>query len=740
MQASTAEFKTLVEGVSTTIDHRVTITLPGGVYPDLTLTVEKLSIDASLTTDMPDGTRSDAGYPARTADLTLSGYVDRTDLSKTAAWLFNVFDPTSPLYRLPIHGAAVTIDAGVWTSVGLELIRQFTGTVDAITVDPDAGSVELACVDGRNQLRSLPSVPAVVTAPPYNAGLTVEYAMDALLRAATDGAISSWPAQRANCVLAVGMRASLWPEIGTLSTTSPVPAPAFTTGAMGTALQAAAGLGTIVYKLASSAGAFVYIEFWATANCPGIIIGTLSGGINAFCVAASGGAGGVAVQSIIGGTTDNWNTGLAISGPTRVQVLFNQAVGSASWNATVRVGASTVSSGTRTAAGVRPVTAYDTAAFLSSTGTTIEAIQITTETTMPVANTFTPQAVLDPSLNDLQVIPAMSGDPFQVIQQMCDAEQGVAGLDELGVFRFRNRVTLATSPVVRTVTSTASLQSLNVGSAGSALANHVIAGYTGWNYGTRATVWQNPGVWYVPRRSTITKTVTTDQLIAAIDPIVSPLPDPSSGAVAGDSYYRASQDAAGVSEHPGVLITAIQNSANQVTFTLQNSTALDAWLISAANHTDLTVGTPVLWLGGIPVTPNDEITSDRQWPPIADGGAASSTLGDIAYSLTGNPYMQDQVSADRIAVDLLSDLHTAPILLTNVVIMPDPRLQLTDRALLTDTTRTGMSEHVTVWSTSLTIEDGTYEQSLGLKMVAVAPNSWILGVSGRSELSTTTLL
>jgi hypothetical protein len=36
----------------------------------------------------------------------------------------------------------------------------------------------------------------------------------------------------------------------------------------------------------------------------------------------------------------------------------------------------------------------------------------------------------------------MEGDPWQVIQQIADAEFAVAGFDESGMFRFKNRATI----------------------------------------------------------------------------------------------------------------------------------------------------------------------------------------------------------------------------------------------------------------------------------------------------------
>src|SRR3954471_11211812 len=131
-----SEFATLVEGVEYIAAWKVNLTLPAAAsaYNDVTLAVERVEIDASTTTDLPEGSRFQVGYPAMECSFTLSGMVDQRDASKTAAWLFGRYSTTSPLYHADAVYSPVTVDLGLYTSASAgtpELIRKFTGVVDS---------------------------------------------------------------------------------------------------------------------------------------------------------------------------------------------------------------------------------------------------------------------------------------------------------------------------------------------------------------------------------------------------------------------------------------------------------------------------------------------------------------------------------------------------------------------------------------------------------------------------------
>jgi hypothetical protein len=86
--------------------------------------------------------------------------------------------------------------------------------------------------------------------------------------------------------------------------------------------------------------------------------------------------------------------------------------------------------------------------------TTIEAWQPTTETAPTTSYPFTPQAVLDRSLNPLTVVPAVpkGTKAWETLQTIAAAELGYIRKDANGIIRFTNRQTIlgaapaATSP------------------------------------------------------------------------------------------------------------------------------------------------------------------------------------------------------------------------------------------------------------------------------------------------------
>jgi hypothetical protein len=221
---TSSAFAAQVEGVEQVATWRVQITLPGGVYPDVSLAVESLEINASTTSDMPEGTRLEVGYPAMSCTFTLSGLVDLTDESKTAGWLFGPYQATSPLYHKDALYAPVTVDiglntdnnAGTATQGTPEYVRKFTGKVDYYTVNDD-GSVTFTCIEQmRQQLRGAAQLPPLLNVP-----VTAEYLIDYMLRANRRHAVSSWPKPIPESLLAVGFRTATLPEVGQFSATTP---------------------------------------------------------------------------------------------------------------------------------------------------------------------------------------------------------------------------------------------------------------------------------------------------------------------------------------------------------------------------------------------------------------------------------------------------------------------------------------------------------------------------------------
>jgi hypothetical protein len=759
MLAASTNFATMIDGQEIVCDLRVTLTLPGGVYPDVTLAVDSLHIEAAITTDMPSGTRLEVGYPKIDADITLSGLVDQTDETKTAAWLFGPWGPkaasdgsVSPLYRANVLYSPVTVDIGLVPAGAAgtpELLRKFTGYIDHVTVDPINGTVSLTCLDSHTKLRALPTTPAAIIAPPMNTGTTSEFVLDALVYRASNGAIGTRPATRPSCVLNAGLRTSLFPDVGYQYGQNMQPQ--YAPGAFGSALQwDAAGVGIFGFTTAAPVGNTFFMEYWTTlaqADPFAPLIGMSDAGSTntmgvqvtstTFRVWAPG--NGTATPDFV------WSFGSIDNHAHYVAVKWTQAPGSTAWSATLYLDNRTqAASGTATAA--RTANAWNTALVQTKSGgvATVEALQVTNETAPAVNYPFTPTAVLDPSLNTLQAVPAYSGDPWAIIQQIADAELGVAGFDEAGVFRFYNRNTLRSSAVVRTITSTTALMSLASALAASELVNRAQITTQPWTFTAGGLAYQATTAQKITKKSTQTFVIDLgDTLIGQISQTPPTTLPNGHSSTDGFSYFRASTTKNGTAEAvlaPGA-VTLQQTDASHVQVTVTNPYSYDVWLVSPANYTDIPVGTPALWISGTSAAQAAGNVADVQFPPVnpdGTGGAVSTQAGEVGYAISDNPWVQDDATAQQLAQDIVADMYFPRPSLTGVSTVADPRLQLIDRVILQDPDVTNIAEHAVIfgwaldWSTS-----GALEMSTDVRTVA-PPGGWIGDVVGRSEGDLTT--
>ena len=760
MQAASTDFATAVAGVEYYAAWRVQMTLPGGVYPDVTLAVEKISIDASTTTDMPAGSRLQAGYPSMQAELTLSGLVDQTDETKTAAWLFDQYSTTSPLYRQDILHSLVTVDLGLYTAAAggtPEYVRKFTGLIDSYQVSPD-GSVSFTCIDYvRASLRSLPQVPAVITAPPANAGLTSEFAMDAILRAASDGVISSWPAQRSSCVLAVGFRSSLWPEVGSFDTSGDQPTASYSSGIYGSGLSGATYDVTDplywtnpTYLTSTGVMTHLFVEFFGrlSSGSDQIILklGTLTESFT-ITVSTSGLVGTLNLNT--GGYTSSYSTGggtVSVGDHYFAAAVTLPAVSAHNMSGTLYVDSTaypfTVSSGT--GSGNRVFATWSSFQAYQAVNGVLSGLQVTTETSPATNASFTPGAVYDQSLTTLTVVPDItSGDPFSIIQQIVDAELGVAGGDEAGVFRFHNRNTIRSMPSTKTITSATCLSNISsIQTSAAGYINMASVEYLPWSYASaKTTVWSATTPIKVAKKSTNVFVVSSDSVFCSPEFVFYNRTDGATDTTS--SYYRASTTPGGAHEHPGGFTFSVtQLTTSTAQLSIQNSSTIDAYFVSPASYLDMTAGTPLLWLAGLPATQGDAVSVVFQYPPVSAGGAVSSRFGELSTQITGNSWIQNEVSAYSLAQDIVIDQAVVRPDLSGVEIVPDPRIQLIDVVHIVDTDRTFVDEYARVFGWTISWEAGdpmTYNMTLDARTVS-PPGGWILGVTGRSELSTGTFV
>lgn len=779
INASTA-FGKMVAGHSHNVEVSVSIDVPG-TEADMTAALVSASVDAQTITDVAAGTRIPVGYPAVSADITLSGPLGANGLD-TVVW-FNPYHPKSPLYRQRVLGSPVVIRYGLHpdgSSGVAELITKFTGYVDSYSVNPLAGTVSFTCIDQRTKLRNAVNLPAVITSMPYNSGLTAEYVLDQVLRAASGQKISTWYPVRPNAQFAAGLRGSVWPDVGQVNVASgPSPVPVFAPGAYGTALADLANPAgsksdplTLVWSVdPTRSGGTIGDSFFAEAliywdgSTGGESIDLQFGRATSyFSVGFIGGPGGGLAFTAGNAALSTsarvvWPMPLS-PGPHYLAVAVYWPSGSATCSVTPVLDdvAGTPISLANTRASMFSTVLLTRPAARVSNGSWA-AVVLTPDLGVPAPSYsgYIPTATMDPSLNHLVAMPATSGDGWQVIQELADAEQAVAGFDpETGDFRFRNRLTLRSGDSVRDVSSYTSLIDLQITVDSANFANRVQVPWTGYAFATAySSIYTIATLVRVPRNSSITVSpslaagLAVDvQTAVALASNGQVLVGSEGGATAaagtvGRSMYRACIDSGGLTAHPGISITVFQPSADAVVLTLTNRTSQDAYLVSPASYADVPAGTPCLILAGRAVTPADAQTVDVQFPPVnpdGSGGAVSSSDGEVLYQVPGNVWLQDGGTAQQLAIDTLSDLSGQRPNLTGVAIVPDPRLQLMDRVKLIDVD-SDIEVYATIWSQTLALsvssEAVEYTHTIDVRGLA-GPGNWLLGIPGRTEVGLTT--
>lgn len=764
-----------------------TSTLNVDPYADLSLAVEKIDVTRAMVTDRPDGTQRVTGSPAAVAAILISGLVDQTDATKSAGGLFSPYATDSPLYRLndQIPGSAVVAYAGAAVGTGgtPELPAIFTGVIDKITYDPQTGIVTLDCVDNRGKMRSASAMPgigasmlqqnltgtALVTLLP---GLTGLWPLDWLLRA---NGIYASTSPRGGCAFYASMCGGAWPQIyGQAVPPQADQSDTYSDETAGVDMQFVAGNWTPQVCRDARHGVSLAI--------PVIIAG-----LNAGWHAEWGMSGTLPVASVFGGTypTMTVTLGVMTAGTLASTEFFSLTpVTGTTWafkandttahNVTIPAGphvfdvqvtrdtytlwmdgtqlgqwiSANTPPGTVTANYVQTVLPY-----------AVEALQICADPNGVPRTITTPTAQFDASLNVLNAIPDPgTSDAWQIIQQIAEAEGAIAGFDETGLFTFTNRRTLGSGASVRTITSAASLKSLQTETAMVRVATHVTLPVNALQGGAWGNVWNgqgnqqwptvNGGVYFLHsgETQTLLASWTNPAVIGVLCGVI-----PGGWIVAAQplSGYRAARTPDGSGGAiTNIQMTVVQTSPTSATITVHNPNPFLAYFTTPPGY-PTAQGTPCgIALGGQQFTaiaaPPDgtansapsQLVADSQWPPIAEGGAITNPKGDISLPIPANPWVQDRDSAQSFTDDQLVELYLAKPQWTGVQIVADPSLQLADRVTVNDPDASGINEDAIIAALHTVISATDWTQDVDLR-AAAHPGYMLLGVPGRCELGQT---
>lgn len=774
MQSASGAFAAAMLLPDQQVAHKVLLTLPpfraDGVtaipssYADVSDCVVSTRADSAVTTSTPEGTLLINGYSSMGGTIVLSGLLQQAAgvppvEGQSIFWLCNPNDVTSPLWGLSLVGMTVTLQEGRWVG-GTTPEFVTVGTLIVDTVACSNGTVTLTLIDGRNAIRGAASLPPVFTGNPWNMGLTSATAVDYLFRHSSPGQYLSWPKQRANCVLAVGMRDTLWADVGFYQAhnSTDLIEPTFSLGLNGPALAYTTGLGVSpgipqwqsVPPIQPTDPFFT--EFWLTPNNDDFSVGHYNftalyeNNLTAYPVievqVTSTNIVITAVTSA-GSISHTWTVAVGFTN-RYVNCQITWASGSTAITGVITLDATTHSF-SMTAASVRPASVMDIAQLIINGAGTIEGWQTTTEAAGAPSNFgFTPTLILDQSLNPLTALPDVTGkDIWSALQDIAAAEAAVIWIDELNIAHFVNRNTIAAKTSVLTLSSKVNLAALDSLTQLSLVATHVQVPVNAISISDPTEVWGANQIYTIPASGSLVMIVNTQYPalnVATTDsgffPTNGGLP-PSGPAIVGHTYWRGDTqaDGLGIPVINGMSVNVVQLSSTALRVTVTNANPYPVPLANPAGYTGGATGQPSLSIGGQVVIPaaagltgttsTSGVVADSQWPP---GNAAANPRGDILLPIPANDWVQDLPTAQALGDHYLRDFLKPRPLLRNAVMVSDPRLQLLDRVTVVDPDVNQTTTDALVVGVHLQLGGGSWTRNLDLRQWN-PPRSWILGVS-----------
>lgn len=308
------------------------------------------------------------------------------------------------------------------------------------------------------------------------------------------------------------------------------------------------------------------------------------------------------------------------------------------------------------------------------------------------------------------------------------------GFDELGVYFYKSRSKWRAYTSLLDLTSSTDLTGLAVAEDVDRAARKIVVPLV-IPYAIKQRVFQLSSALSIPGRSTTTLVVTLDepvidQTVTFINAVID-----GAGVDPNASVYGSHTLPDGNGTFVPLTITATIRG-DQATLAIRNDYAEVAYIVGGVlwmkpdgvTPSDF-VGRPALTIGGTAVVFGDEFTVTRE--------DTTSPSWDT-YTAPGNPWRQGYDPARSLLVDLADELHHPPPTLEDISSVGDPRRQVGDCNTLIDPA-TGVADPCWILGKRDTYSNGALHSELTVRMVA-RPGQWLLGVTGRTELGTTTYL
>jgi hypothetical protein len=291
-------------------------------------------------------------------------------------------------------------------------------------------------------------------------------------------------------------------------------------------------------------------------------------------------------------------------------------------------------------------------------------------TTIATANGFTP--VLDTSRNTGVATPAVdSSDPWTLLQQLADAEQGVILFDENGTMRFYNRDHLTGGTAVATITTDPrvaqpSLKALTSAETSESIRNYVTVTANPYALDAPNTIiWAADDVWALSAGVAYTVPIEFD----------APLHTTTSFA------YGACTTSDGLGTNITNLVFGFaQTGTTTGNVSIYNPNGFIVYLVYSTAFPGLGVGLPALQITGRLLRP----TTESGYVAIGQNLPSQIRYGIRSLDVSGNPFRQSGPAASALADYLAGVLGAPHPTLSGVQIVGDPRLQLGDRVRVTE--------------------------------------------------------
>lgn len=662
-----------------------------GDMGDLTPFIESVSVDRSIATELPDEAKLDTGFGAAVCTVVLAG--EKTFGGLPLSQVFTAYN--NPLTTLaPRIGTPIRVNLGMRTSAGVETLRQVTGSIRDVAIDPDSGAVTLSVMDRRDDLRTPVSFPVLV-ADDFNLlrpGLNAQWLMDVIARA--NGFYAS-PPRRAQCFLCATLHGSAWPEVGTLVSAKvasaagappqgPVLYGAHANGLLGLVSPSSSNNSVLQYTIAAglntNTGSTIYVEMMVDPTTPGgfavVFIGDPFPGISwEVQVQASGGGGGGsgAGQAAVFVTRNGVMSAAAVVSLPTLGSAGDHIVGvqvtmtATGFTVNARCEGST-GSATGTVANPTGSPSLTEVSITETAGCVVSAVQVTSEpfTAGMFNNGFVASAAYEPSFNYLTATPAVdTSDPWDLLQQLAAAEQGIVLFDENGLLRFYNSrhmtgagaevATITTDPAVSNV----NLKSLASDETGDSVRNYITVPATPQVLDPAGTaIWELTELIVVPALGAIT--------------IFAEFPGPVF-LISGVSQTGAKAADGTAGDVSNLFVISSRITATTFNFTISNPNAFDVFVVGNST-TPLIQGDPNLVVLGRCIRP-----TENGYTAIVQDTGSASRFGTQTFDAPANTFRQSTTSADGLAATLIAALGEPHPTLSGVEIVGDPRLQLADR-------------------------------------------------------------